>query len=191
MTIRWLSTFTAAGLLACAGTSGYDATPAPADGAAHVGAHAGHTAHSQHGDKADRALKALPDERVAALLAGEGAEYALAAELNRYPGPRHVLDLADELDLTREQHDEILRIWESMNARARRLGQRLVTAERELDAAFRERSITPEHLEALTRSIGALEAQLRYVHLEAHLQTTTLLSHPQIRRYDTLRGYAH
>jgi hypothetical protein len=190
MMVRWLGTMAAAGLLACAGVHGHDTAPAPADDARHGEAHAGHAAHSQHADKGDRAVKALPDERVEALLAGEGAGYALAAELNRYPGPRHVLDLADELELTREQYDEILRIWEAMDARAREFGQRLVMAERELDTAFRERSITSEHLEILTRSIGALEAQLRYVHLEAHLQTTALLSHPQTRRYDTLRGYA-
>ena len=50
-----------------------------------------------------RPIKALAPERVADLLAGRGASYALAAELNSYPGPRHVLDLAAGLALTPEQ----------------------------------------------------------------------------------------
>jgi hypothetical protein len=43
----------------------------------------------------ERPIKALAPEEVAGLLGGEGMGYALAAELNHYPGPRHVLDLAD------------------------------------------------------------------------------------------------
>ena len=35
---------------------------------------------------------------------------ALAAELNGYPGPRHVLDLADQLGLTPEQQVEAQRL---------------------------------------------------------------------------------
>jgi hypothetical protein len=60
----------------------------------------------------ERTIKALPQEKVEDLLAGRGAGYALAAELNHYPGPVHVLDLADQLDLTAEQEQtaqEIIR----------------------------------------------------------------------------------
>lgn len=50
-----------------------------------------------------RQIKALSGEPVAELRAGEGMGLALAAELNGYPGPRHVLDLANQLGLTDEQ----------------------------------------------------------------------------------------
>ena len=50
-----------------------------------------------------RAIKAMAPERVADILAGRGAGYALSAELNGYPGPRHVIDLAGELALAPEQ----------------------------------------------------------------------------------------
>ena len=41
-----------------------------------------------------RAIKSLSDEDIAALLKGEGMGMAAAAELNGYPGPAHVLQLA-------------------------------------------------------------------------------------------------
>jgi len=43
-----------------------------------------------------REIKALSPEEVEELLAGEGLGYALAAELNRYPGPREIARLEGE-----------------------------------------------------------------------------------------------
>jgi hypothetical protein len=42
-----------------------------------------------------RSIKALSEQQVADLRAGRGMVLALAAELNGYPGPMHVLELAD------------------------------------------------------------------------------------------------
>ncbi|HEX9800768.1 MAG TPA: hypothetical protein VGC00_11440, partial [Thermoanaerobaculia bacterium] len=50
-----------------------------------------------------RPVKALSAERRAGLLAGTGLGYGLAAELNGHAGPKHVLELAEELALTPEQ----------------------------------------------------------------------------------------
>jgi hypothetical protein len=50
-----------------------------------------------------RPIKALSEQQVADLSSGRGMGLALAAELNGYPGPSHVLELADKLDLTTEQ----------------------------------------------------------------------------------------
>jgi Spy/CpxP family protein refolding chaperone len=150
-----------------------------------------HAGHAEHAGKETREIKALSADEVAALLAGEGAGMALAAELNRYPGPRHVLDLRDALALTPSQHEQVSAIYDAMNARARSLGRQLVERERELDRAFADRSITPERLRELTAAIGALQAELRSVHLDAHLATTALLTPEQIRRYDHERGYGH
>jgi len=44
-----------------------------------------------------RAVKALSDQQVADLRAGRGMGLALAGELNRYPGPSHVLVTAEVL----------------------------------------------------------------------------------------------
>jgi hypothetical protein len=53
-----------------------------------------------------RAVKALGDDEIADLRAGRGMGLALAAELNGYPGPRHVLEHADALALTSEQRED-------------------------------------------------------------------------------------
>ncbi|MFW6200948.1 MAG: Spy/CpxP family protein refolding chaperone [Gemmatimonadota bacterium] len=148
-----------------------------------------HDGRSMHAGKETREIKARSAEDVAALLAGEGAGYALAAELNRYPGPRHVLDLRDALSLTASQVEAVEAIFETMQQRARELGRELVEAERELDRAFAEGAITASRLQSMTDSIGRLEAELRYVHLAAHLETRALLTAEQVRQYDRERGY--
>src|SRR5262245_55633096 len=83
-----------------------------------------------------RPIKALAPDRVADLLAGRGASYALAAELNSYPGPRHVLDLAAELALTPMQQRAAEAAYATMEAEAKQLGQLLVDREAALDRAF-------------------------------------------------------
>ncbi len=50
-----------------------------------------------------RPIKALSDRELADLRAGRGMGLALPAELNGYPGPLHVIELADALALTAEQ----------------------------------------------------------------------------------------
>jgi hypothetical protein len=62
---------------------------------------------SPYAGQETRALKTLSDEDIAALLKGEGMGMAKAAELNGYPGPRHVLDLAQELGLTDSQRLQV------------------------------------------------------------------------------------
>jgi hypothetical protein len=56
-----------------------------------------------HAGQQQRAIKALSAGDVAGLLAGSGAGFAKAAELNGYPGPLHVLELANELRLSDAQ----------------------------------------------------------------------------------------
>lgn len=138
----------------------------------------------------ERRIRALSPERVADLLGGRGAGYALAAELNHYPGPMHVLDLADELDLTARQR-RVARTLESENHRqARALGRRLVRLEVTLDRAFRARLINGRMVERLTGAIASMDGRLRAVHLRAHLAMRDALEPAQVARYAQLRGYA-
>ena len=46
---------------------------------------------------------------------------ATLAELNGYPGPRHVLDLETDLQLSEQQKNEIDLIYNDMNANAKKL----------------------------------------------------------------------
>jgi Spy/CpxP family protein refolding chaperone len=137
-----------------------------------------------------RGIKALSPEQIAQLRAGDGMGLALAAELNGYPGPRHVLDLGNELGLTDEQRASVQQLFDTMKAEAVPVGQELIAAERDLDAAFVERTITPERLKAATAAIAGLQGKLRDTHLKYHLTTAALLTPDQIHRYTELRGYS-
>ncbi len=136
-----------------------------------------------------REIEALSSEEIADLRGGRGMGLALAAELNGYPGPRHVLDLAGQLNLTDDQRTRIQQLFDSMKAEAVPVGQKLIAAERDLNRAFVERTITPEQLRAATAAIAEIQGKLRDTHLKYHLATAALLTTDQIHRYADLRGY--
>src|SRR3954464_11663482 len=73
-----------------------------------------------------RTIKALSEQQVADLGAGRGMGLALAAELNGYPGPSHVLELADKLELSADQRTRIEALFNSMKAEALPLGSKLL-----------------------------------------------------------------
>jgi hypothetical protein len=152
-------------------------------------ASAQHT-HSPYAGHQARAIKALSAEEVEGYLNGEGLGMALPAELNGYPGPRHVLQLAENLELSEGQGAAVHRIFDSMKSRAVELGARIVELERRLDEEFAARSITPAALDSLTEEIAQLQGRLRAVHLRAHLELAGVLTEAQLEEYDRLRGYA-
>jgi hypothetical protein len=134
-------------------------------------------------------VRGLTESEIESLRAGEGMGYALAAELNGYPGPKHVLDLAKDLGLNESQRRSTQAVRNAMLGEAIRLGNQLVAAYEELDNAFRDGTITASRLILLTERIGALEGQLRSIHLAAHIEMFGILTHEQIRLYVELRGY--
>lgn len=140
------------------------------------------------GDEA-REIKALSAAEVAELLAGKGMGYAKAAELNGYPGPAHVLELATELALSAAQRAGTEAIFQGMSRSAQALGAKLVDEERALDALFSSRRATPASLAAALERVAALQARLRQVHLQAHIEQTALLTPSQVAQYAALRGY--
>lgn len=115
---------------------------------------------------------------------------ARVAELNFYPGPAHALELADELGLTAEQRTRLEQIRAAMTAAARRAGAAVIEAEAALDRLFAERRADPESLRRAILVAGERQAELRLVHLSAHLDAAELLSPEQRRRYAVLRGYS-
>lgn len=138
----------------------------------------------------DRAIKALGEEQVDDLRAGRGMGLALAAELNGYPGPRHVLDHADELSLDAGQRAETQRLFTEMQAGARALGERIIDRERALDRLFADRVADASSVAARTAEIARLNGELRAHHLDYHLRMVELLTPEQVARYGALRGYA-
>src|SRR5712672_2231941 len=143
---------------------------------------------SPYAGQQTRPIKALSEEDIAALLNGEGMGMAKAAELNGYPGPKHVLTLANELKLTEAQRQQVQVIFEQMSAAARPLGMEIIGREVLLDRLFAKGEMTPDRLAVETAAIGTLEGSLRSVHLAAHLQTRALINSHQIALYNQLRG---
>jgi Spy/CpxP family protein refolding chaperone len=136
-----------------------------------------------------RSIKALSEQQIADLRAGRGMGLALAAELNGYPGPMHVLELAEALNLSGQQRAKMQELFAAMKAEAIPLGERLIAQEAELDNAFTSKTITAASLAASTEAIGATHAALRRAHLKYHLFTVEVLTSEQARRYGELRGY--
>jgi Spy/CpxP family protein refolding chaperone len=136
-----------------------------------------------------RSIKALSDQQIADLRAGRGMGLALAAELNGYPGPMHVLELADALDLSGQQRAKMQELFAAMKAEAMPLGEKLIAQETELDKAFASKTMTAATLAASTDAIGATHAVLRQAHLKYHLLTVEVLTPAQVQRYGELRGY--
>ncbi len=136
-----------------------------------------------------RGIKALSQQKIDGYLSGKGMGYAKAAELNHYPGPRHVLDLSEQLALTSEQKAKTTKLFESMKKEAVSLGRELIDSEKELDQFFSNEAMDNKRLESILTGIGMLQAKLRYVHLSTHLEQKTILTPHQIQLYDRLRGY--
>ena len=146
--------------------------------------------HAPYAGQHDRPIKALSEEETRQYLAGAGMGYAKAAELNGYPGPMHVLELADKLALSSEQRDSTRRLMESHKAEARALGAKRVDAEKRLDALFHAGKVDEQALADAVKSAGAIDAQYRLSHLDTHRRMRALLTDEQVARYNEARGYA-
>jgi len=144
---------------------------------------------SPYSGQEQRAIKALSEEEIRDLLEARGMGLAKAAELNSYPGPLHVLQLAAELGLSDAQRKATDSLYASMRQRALSIGRQIIEAERTLDRAFANAAIEPATLRSQVGAIATLQGELRAVHLEAHLAQRSLLTPEQITRYDALRGY--
>jgi hypothetical protein len=114
---------------------------------------------------------------------------ARPGEINGYPGPRHVLDLADELALTSDQRMAVQALFNQMQAEAGALGADFLNRYAALEFSFRSSTATIESVQQQTAEIGQIEGQIRATHLKYHLLTKPLLTVDQVAAYSRLRGY--
>lgn len=145
--------------------------------------------HSPYAGLETRQIKSLSEADLEELRRGGGWGLALPAELNGVPGPAHLLELSDEIGLSAEQVSAIESIYADMQVEARAAGARFIAAEQAIEAAFRERDLTPDRLRALIDAAAEARAELRFIHLSRHLEMPPLLSAEQVVRYSDLRGY--
>ena len=145
---------------------------------------------SPYVDQTSRSIKALSDDEVDDYLSGKGMGFAKAAELNGYPGPAHVLELASQLELSPAQRAKTEAIFARMQTSAQAAGRRLVDEERRLDELFGSKAISSTLLHQTLGSIASLQGEVREIHLRAHLEEAEVLSAAQAMKYWHLRGYA-
>jgi hypothetical protein len=145
-----------------------------------------------HHETSGPEIPGLGADEVAELLEGRGMGQARVADVQGYPGPRHVLDAwgAGALPLSAGQATRIQEIARTMASEARRVGRLVLDTERELALAFRGGGIDAVSLRPRVERIAALRGELRTVHLRAHIETRAVLDPAQIARYTELRGHA-
>ena len=136
-----------------------------------------------------RKVASFSDVDMAAMLDGRGMGFALPAEINGYPGPMHVLELADQLGLTPVQRSAMQQLFERMKVRAQQAGARYVAAEQAVDQAFRSGNANAFIIADLVREADQRRAEKRLAHLETHLEAAPLLTAEQLANYAALRGY--
>jgi hypothetical protein len=151
---------------------------------------ADHTHKSKYAGEEKREIKSLSAADIEELQNGKGWGLAKAAELNGVPGPVHLLEMKEEIDLSAEQIQAIEDIYRKMKQEAVPLGLELIELERELNNHFANRTITNELLRQILQKIAQVHRQLRYVHLSTHLKTPDILKSEQITLYNKLRGYS-
>jgi len=146
---------------------------------------------SDYTGEVDRVIKSLSANDIKDLTLGNGMGLAKAAELNGYPGPKHVLEMQEELLLEKEQLTSIKLIFEEMKSQARSQGKIFISLEKSLNDHFSNATITNDTLESTVKNISEAKNNLRYIHLSAHIKTTEILSKNQIKKYNQLRGYSN
>lgn len=149
-----------------------------------------HAQHQHYPGQERRDIKGLSAEEIEQYRAGAGLGYAKAAELNHFPGPMHVLELADKLGLSEQQRAATRQLMDAHKRDARAIGARVVEAENRLEALFRSGKVEEGVLAKAVNEAAALQGEYRLSHLETHRRMRALLTGEQVARYDELRGYA-
>jgi Spy/CpxP family protein refolding chaperone len=117
---------------------------------------------------------------------GEGFGMALAADRSGYPGPKHVLELKDQLKLTPEQVAAMEKLVAEMRQKAVERGREVLNAEQRLEQMFAD-GRSEDELREETYRVASLRAELRWVHLRTHLATRKLLTPQQVQAYTHIR----
>jgi len=149
-----------------------------------------HSHKSKYAGEEKREIKSLSETDIEELKTGKGWGLAKAAELNGVPGPVHLLEMKEEINLSAKQIRAIEEIYRKMKKEAVPLGFELIELERELNNHFANRTITDGLLHQILQRIAEVHRELRYVHLSTHLKTPDILKSEQIILYNKLRGYS-
>ncbi len=144
---------------------------------------------AQHAHQASAAMQnhhsCLEDER-ASIERGEGLGMGMVADRSGYPGPRHVLDMAADLHLTAGQRSAMEKAFAAMHEKAVARGKEFFEAQNRLEQMFRDGRPEADLREQAFR-VDSIHAELRWIHLSAHLAAQKILTPEQIVLYTHLR----
>lgn len=144
---------------------------------------------SPYAEFRSRHIKALSQQQIDDLQAGRGMGLALAAELNRHPGPMHVLEHAQALGLSPRQKGRMEALMADMRAEAVKAGEAAIAAERALDRLFAEGTAGEDALRAAVTAAAQAHGEVRFIHLRTHVKVKAEMTLEQVAAYDRLRGY--
>lgn len=151
---------------------------------------ADHSYKSKYAGEEKREIKSLSDADIDELKNGRGWGLAKVAELNGAPGPAHLLEMKNEINMSASQIQAIEGLYKKMKTQAISFGNEFIELERQLNNHFAQKTITDEILIELLEKIAQVRRKLRYVHLATHLKTPDMLTPDQIVLYNKLRGYS-
>lgn len=149
-----------------------------------------HGSQTPYAGMQNRAIKSLSDNDINELRRGGGWGLALAAELNGMPGPAHLLEFKDQIPLAADQVTKTQVLLDEMRKASIPTGERLIAAEKALEAAFAAGKVNEPSLRNLLAEAESARTELRFIHLSQHYKTVQFLQPEQIKRYNILRGYA-
>jgi Spy/CpxP family protein refolding chaperone len=87
------------------------------------------------------------------------------------------------------QVQETRDLYGRMQADATEMGEQIVDKESQLDRLLTHGTIDEIELEKILKEIGQLQAKLRDIYLNSHLEQKNLLTKHQVVMYDKIRGY--
>ncbi len=108
-------------------------------------------------------------------------------DINNYPGPKHVIDMSDQLALTKEQVIETKKLIDFVIHSTIDRGKEFLYAENELVNIFENGNIDENILRTKLDEIEKLRSEIRFIHLNTYLQMKQILTSYQINKYYELR----
>jgi Spy/CpxP family protein refolding chaperone len=124
-------------------------------------------------------------ERVVAQ--GRGFGMAFVADQHGYPGPMHVLELQERLQLTAAQETEIRAMMHATLSESKPKSAQLLEAEQRLRQLFAAGTADEASVRTAVREVERARSEVRLVHLLTHLRTRELLTEEQRRLYHEAR----
>jgi Spy/CpxP family protein refolding chaperone len=153
--------------------------------AAQTGGHGSHGVDSASAPH--RRMQAALEERNGVIAKGLGAGLAFPADQNSYPGPLHVLEHKDALQLTAPQERRMAALQAAMFAASRPASRRLLEAEDRLRRLFADGVADESRVRAAVADVERAWTDVRLVHLLTHLQARVVLTEEQRRIYHEVR----